>query len=57
MAFVTQKMKDGNLCPMDNHTVPVMDKVKYDKKYYPQEEYESDGQFDDLSGDDSWLLA
>lgn len=42
---------------MDNHTVPVMDKVKYDKKYYPQEEYESDGQFDDLSGDDSWLLA
>ncbi|KAI8435639.1 hypothetical protein MSG28_003904 [Choristoneura fumiferana] len=53
LSFVTQKMKDGNLCPMDNHTVPVMDKVIYNKKCYPQEEYESDGQFDDLSGDDS----
>ncbi|XP_050345780.1 leucine-rich repeat and death domain-containing protein 1-like [Nymphalis io] len=51
--FVKQKMKEGNFCPMDVHTEPIADKVKYEKLCYPQAEYESDGQFDDYSGDDS----
>ncbi|XP_046959967.1 leucine-rich repeat and death domain-containing protein 1-like [Vanessa cardui] len=51
--FVKQKMKEGNFCPMDAHPVPIADKVKYEKLCHPQTEYESDGQFDDYSGDDS----
>ncbi|CAH2106705.1 unnamed protein product [Euphydryas editha] len=51
--FVKQKMAEGNFCPMDAHTVSVADRVKYEKLCYPTEEYESEGQFDDYSGDDS----
>nr|XP_026490896.1 leucine-rich repeat and IQ domain-containing protein 4-like [Vanessa tameamea] len=51
--FVKQKMKEGNFCPMDAHPIPIADKVKYEKLCHPRTEYESDGQFDDYSGDDS----
>ncbi|CAH2037961.1 unnamed protein product, partial [Iphiclides podalirius] len=51
--FIKQKIEEGNFCPIDAHTVSVAEKVKYEKMCNPQVEYESDGQFDDYSGDDS----
>ncbi|XP_063618437.1 leucine-rich repeat protein SHOC-2-like [Cydia splendana] len=44
-SFVKKAMDNGNLCPSDHHTAPVMCR--------PTQEYESDGQFDDYSEDDS----
>ncbi|CAK1595823.1 unnamed protein product [Parnassius mnemosyne] len=51
--FVKRKMEEGNFCPMDMHMVSIAEKVKYEKLCNPQIQYESDGQFDDYSDDDS----
>ncbi|XP_068631961.1 uncharacterized protein [Battus philenor] len=51
--FVKQKMEEGNFCPMDSHAVSVTEQVKYEKLCNPRIQYESDGQFDDYSSDDS----
>lgn len=52
--YVKRKMAEGNFCPMDMHlSISITDKVRYEKMYYPKPEYESDGQFDDYSDDDS----
>ncbi|XP_013169540.1 PREDICTED: leucine-rich repeat protein SHOC-2-like [Papilio xuthus] len=51
--FIKQKMEEGNFCPIDLHAVPVADRVNYEKSINPPIQYESDGQFDDFSGDDS----
>ncbi|CAH0579024.1 unnamed protein product [Chrysodeixis includens] len=51
--FVKKKMEEGNFCPMDAHPISIAEKVKYEKMINPQPEYESDGQFDDYSGDES----
>lgn len=46
-------MKEGNFCPVDAHPVSVAERVKCEKICYPIEEYESEGQFDDNSSDNS----
>ncbi|KAL4709939.1 hypothetical protein ACJJTC_003902 [Scirpophaga incertulas] len=51
--FIKKKMEEGNFCPMDAHTTVVSEKVKYEKQCRPDIPHESDGQFDDFSGDDS----
>ncbi|XP_045448661.1 uncharacterized protein LOC123657121 [Melitaea cinxia] len=51
--FVKLKMEAGNFCPVDAHPVSVAERVKYYKHCYPIEEYESEGQFDDNSSDNS----
>ncbi|XP_072932244.1 uncharacterized protein [Epargyreus clarus] len=51
--FVKRKMAEGNFCPMDAHPIPVVEKVRYEKMCKPNYQYESDGQFDDYSSDDS----
>ncbi|KAI5631874.1 leucine rich repeat domain-containing protein [Phthorimaea operculella] len=51
--FVKRKMNDGNFCPMDIHTVPIIEKVQYEKMCNPQVFTVAEGQFDDLSSDES----
>lgn len=51
--FVKRKMSEGNFCPMDAHSVSIAEKVKYEKLWNNKIVYESDGQFDDFSDDNS----
>ncbi|KPJ08321.1 Adenylate cyclase [Papilio machaon] len=51
--FVKQKLEEGNFCPIDMHAVPVSEQVNYEKSINPPIQYESDGQFDDYSSNDS----
>ncbi|CAH0719601.1 unnamed protein product, partial [Brenthis ino] len=51
--FVKRKMEEGNFCPMDAHQVSIADQVEYEKLCNPKVVYESDGQFDDYSSDES----
>ncbi|XP_034830740.1 leucine-rich repeat protein soc-2 homolog [Maniola hyperantus] len=51
--YVKKKMKEGNFCPMDAHPVPMAEQITYDRLLNPKVVYESDGQFDDFSSDDS----
>ncbi|XP_045535691.1 leucine-rich repeat protein soc-2 [Papilio machaon] len=51
--FVKQKLEEGNFCPIDMHAVPVAEQVNYEKSINPPIQYESDGQFDDYSSNDS----
>ncbi|CAH0398045.1 unnamed protein product [Chilo suppressalis] len=51
--YVERKMAEGNFCPMDIHAISIAEKVKYEKLCKPQVMYESDGQFDDYSDDNS----
>ncbi|CAB3253856.1 unnamed protein product [Arctia plantaginis] len=52
--YVKRKMEEGNFCPMDMHlSISITEKVKYEKMHNPKPQYESDGQFDDYSDDDS----
>nr|XP_021192655.2 leucine-rich repeat protein soc-2 homolog [Helicoverpa armigera] len=53
LIFVKKKMAEGNFCPMDAHVLSIGDQVKYEKMCNPVEPYESDGQFDDYSDDES----
>ncbi|XP_013199576.1 leucine-rich repeat protein soc-2 homolog [Amyelois transitella] len=53
MFYVKQKMAEGNFCPMDAHTVPIVELVKYENKCNPKVWVEVEGQFDDYSDDDS----
>ncbi|XP_045771406.1 leucine-rich repeat protein soc-2 homolog [Maniola jurtina] len=53
MYYVKKKMEEGNFCPIDAHVVPMADQIRYARKINPKVEHESDGQFDDLSDDDS----
>nr|ANG83455.1 leucine rich repeat protein [Biston betularia] len=53
LCFVKQKMKEGNLCPMDAHPISIAEKLKYQRLINPPVFYESDGQFDDYSSDNA----
>ncbi|KAJ2939206.1 hypothetical protein O0L34_g8520 [Tuta absoluta] len=51
--FIKRKMTEGNFCPMDIHTVSAVEKVRYEKAINPKVWTVSEGQFDDLSNDES----
>ncbi|XP_011568834.3 malignant fibrous histiocytoma-amplified sequence 1 homolog [Plutella xylostella] len=51
--FIHQKMAEGNFCPMDLHTVPVIEQVRYEQMCNPKVKYFVEGQFDDITDDDS----
>ncbi|XP_075973408.1 uncharacterized protein LOC142974779 [Anticarsia gemmatalis] len=54
LEFVKKKMSEGSFCPMDMHlTISITEQVKYEKMCNQQPVYESDGQFDDFSDDDT----
>ncbi|XP_049868804.1 leucine-rich repeat and death domain-containing protein 1-like [Pectinophora gossypiella] len=54
--YIERKMQEGNFCPIDLHTIPVAQKVQYEKMCNPKPWVPVEGQFDDNSDDDSWFL-
>ncbi|XP_038212177.1 leucine-rich repeat protein soc-2 homolog isoform X2 [Zerene cesonia] len=53
LTFVKRKMEEGHFCPSDLHTVSISERVKYEKICNPRITREVNGQFDDLSDDES----
>ncbi|KAH9640063.1 hypothetical protein HF086_015994 [Spodoptera exigua] len=51
--FVKKKMKEGNFCPMDAHTISISELVKYDQLYNPHLVHSLDWNSDNYSDDDS----
>lgn len=51
--YVIRKMAEGNFCPVDMHTVPIMEQVLCYKARHPQKSINEELYLNDTSDDDS----